>query len=756
MNRTTPIVLLALLVLAGGWVVFFQMPADERARADARQKERENYVFDVDRSDKTADGISALAIVRPTGTLVFERIDRMSWRMTQPLRAAARADILNGLAASLLFMNKLDTDITADKVPTGGLASYGLDPPKIVVTIATGEGDARVEHVLHLGDTDGTRRYVYARRPDRDDVMLVHGRLLAGTLLRPASVFRDTRFMRFNQKTVTAFSVASPRTPRIDFVRKGATWHVTHPYRDRAQPIRVLKLLDTIQGIEARSFHAEKVDDLRALGLAPPRLRVAFTRNDGTKAALLIGADADDPVGTVYAKLEKEPAVYTIADVVVEPLSFEATALRSRQLDWLSAPRVSELRIEGRGRRLLMRRNARTGGWRLLAPVQMPADRERVEGLIRGIAAQEVIRFPNETPDAATLAEYGLDPSSAVVVTVKSTDRPTRVYTFGKIDPTYKDLYVRRSGGDAVYTVYPELRISGLPTFHAMVTGSYLTYRTRQVASIPKPLMSELMVRRPTGTFKLARLDETHWRMTRPVQAPGDVVNVGGVVALLEGLQAHTFIAEKAEPGVDYGFDKPTYEVRVGLRGTPAGPPTTHTLIVGKALGEIGYAAKLDDEDLVFTVSGALIEAINRELRDRTVWRFEARDTTGLRWENSGERAVLRVVKGRWILIEPRGRRINVPRAGNILHNLSNLRVERFETYTERDLARCGLDKPRAKVTLTVAGIDHTVFIGKPMGPYRVYAMTDDVEGVFTVPKSLADAILGGPLSAPDEPAPAR
>jgi len=734
MSRITPIALLVLLIAAGTYVLVFEVREETRFLDEAERREAASRVFDVKDVRAAAGEVVRFTVTRKEGELVFERQGNL-WRIAGPVTGPARGDILGELIGMLLALRKLPEDITPDEFPGGGLEAYGLATPRAVLRmVARTDDGAETDYGLRIGDADGTGRSIYAQRPGRENVMRVDRRVVEH-LLRPVNDYREVKFLRFDPKGVKALEVVSTQT-KVSLERKNDRWMVTRPFADRAASLRMETVLGVIASIEAKTFHDDAPADLAPYGLDAPRIRIAFTRSDGSHATALIGNAAPKPVGTVYAKLEDEPIVYTVPDAVVAPLTFRAEYLRDRKLAWLSPLRVTEFHIEGPSQRLHLRKEGRQGAWKLLSPVKMDADKRTVDRFLRLVAGLEIMRFPNDAPDAPALERCGLDDASRVVLTVKSSDRPERVYAVGKVDAKNKDLYLRRGDVGSVYTVNPE--------FRDIVTASYLVFRTRRVARIDRNAITALTVRGPDRTVTLERIDRRTWRMTAPVNAPADAINLQNLLEYLHDLEASEFIAEKVDDLSEYGLDKPAREVRMKLADGGA-----KTLLIGKSVGEGGWAAKLAEGDLVFVVSNTMMELLRRELRSRAVWKFDRRDVSALRWQKGAERVVIRWTGRSWMVVEPDKREINPIQRDNILADLVSLSVRKFEDYTRRNLARYGLDKPRLTVTLTVKDAPKTLSIGKARDRDAVYVMTSDVEGVFTLPASTVKTIEAGLLFPP-------
>jgi len=742
MNRATPIVLVTLLVLVGLYVAFFEIRPETRFWTKAESEARRARVFDVERSDAFTKSIREFTVTHDNGTIAFERTSGGTWRITKPLEAPARDGLVSGLVGGLLFARKAGEDIPKTSFPPNGLIAYGLDRPLLTVGMKAGEGDKLKEFTLRFGAADPTKRYVYAQRPGDLDVLVLDKSLVEG-LTHPVNEYRETKFVGFDASKATAVTLRSPRA-RLEIRKLDGTWTVTSPYRDRADSLRLEDVLKTAADIEAKSFPAEAAGNLAPFGLDQPAFEFAFTRDDNTTSSLLIGKPADEPVGTVYAKLAQQPPIYTVSDEIVKKLTFDPAFLRDRQVARLSSQDVKELSIERPGRKLVL---GKTGDkWKIEEPLKMDAEPDAVDGFIRALAGLEIIRFVNDAPDEATLARFGLDAKSRITLTVKPTDKPEQVYYVGAIDPAGKDLYIQRKGSNSIYTVKE--------AFRKDAESGYLDFRKRQVAAMSRYDMQKLAIRRPQGPVTLAKESGDKWRMTAPVNAPTYETGVGQLLEDLNDLAAVKFIAEKVDRLSDYALDIPPYELTIELKAKDK-PATTKVLLIGKELPAEGYAAKFKDADLVFTVSNTLVEHLGEELRKRLVWQVErgGPQVSAIVWQAGPQKVSVRKEEGAWKLIEPRLAILDVPRLEGLLNAVNWITVDRFESYTKENLLKYGLDKPRVTVTLTVEGKDRTFFLGAQKDKDNSYAMVSDDDPIFTVSSTTVKVLLEAPLATPEKPA---
>jgi len=739
MNRATPVVLVALLVLIGLYVVFFEIRPETRFWTKAELLDRKARVFDVERSDALTNSIREFTVTRVPDnlTIAFERTGGGPWRITRPIRARASDPLVAGLVSGLLFARKSADDIRKMDFPPNGLVAYGLDKPSLLVLMKAVEGKEVREYALRFGAADPTKHYVYAQRSGSPDVMVLDKMLTEG-LTQPLNKFRETNFVDFDPRRVASVALRTP-TATMDLVNQNGTWTVTSPYRDRADSLRWETVTRAMADLKAESFPAEAAGNLAPFGLDRPAIEFSFRRDDNSTTVLLLGKPAAEPAGTVYAKLAGQPAIYTVADEIVKTLAFVPLFLRDRQVARLSALDLSELAIERPGQKVVVRKSA--DKWKIEEPVRMNAEPDAVDAFVRALTALQVIRYPNDSPDDAALARFGLDPKSRITITVRPVDKPVEVYYVGVVDPASRDLYMQRKGFPGVYTVSEG--------FRADAESRYLDFRERSLGPLSRYDIEKIAVLRPQGPITLARQPDDKWRMTAPVTAPAHDAAVEQLLDDLNNLAAVKFIAEKADRLSDYALDKPAFELTLGLKAQKDKPASTKVLLIGKQFPGEGYAAKFKDADLVFTVADALVQHLGEEFHKHLVWQFErgGAQVSALVWQSGTQKVFVRKEQGVWKLIEPRLAVLDEEKLQGLINVVSWITVTRFEAYTKDNLPRYGLSAPRVTVTVTVEGKDRTFSLGAPKDANTSYAMVSDGDPIFAMPANIVKVLLEAPLA---------
>ena len=161
-------------------------------------------------------------------------------------------------------------------------------------------------------------------------------------------------------------------------------WQITAPKPLGADQDAVSSMLSTISSLDSVRLVDEKPADLKQYGLTTPRLEVAVTEK-GKSQKLWIGDDT--PSGNaVFAKLEADPRVFTLAAYHRAALDKGVNELRDKRLLTADFDKVSQIEFvnHGAGKQdFTLARNK--DAWQIIRPKALRADSERVDDAIRAL-----------------------------------------------------------------------------------------------------------------------------------------------------------------------------------------------------------------------------------------------------------------------------------------------------------------------------------------------------------------------------------
>ncbi len=252
---------------------------------------RDKSILDITRNE-----VDSLEIAGPGLELRLRKADA-EWSLASPIEARADLGVTDGLVGRL--SNGRMATIEAESVGDDALAPYGLDDPRLTVTVGLGSSAA----TLLLGDSApaGT---VYARDRARELVFTVEASL-ASELEQGADEYRRKDLFAFRPFNATALGIEH-EGERWTFALEEAageeetdTWRRTAPDPGDVERADMDDLLARLSNLRAESFEPSR----DGTGLDAPLAEITVTFDDGDRESVAVGRTGDD----VFAVSGDEP-----------------------------------------------------------------------------------------------------------------------------------------------------------------------------------------------------------------------------------------------------------------------------------------------------------------------------------------------------------------------------------------------------------------------------------------------------------------
>jgi hypothetical protein len=238
---------------------------------------------------------------------------------------------------------------------------------------------------------------------------------------------------------------------------------------------------------------------------------------------------------------------------------------------------------------------ARDGaGWKITAPVQVPADASEVSGVTSNLATLDLTRVIDEKP--ASLETFGLDaPRLRLAFTANGV---ARTLLLGAKTATGGDTYAKLDDAPRVFTVPSWLEQS--------LDRTTFQLRNKAIVSVDREAIDHLTIAGASGTIELRR-DGSEWRLVQPVQARADSAEVGSLLTRLASGQMQAIVADQPATLDVYGLEPPRTTVTAAGAGK-----TLAQIVVGSASGEAAVHMRDAARPMVFTVEKALADDLQR------------------------------------------------------------------------------------------------------------------------------------------------
>ncbi len=430
----------------------------------------------------------------------------------------------------------------------------------------------------------------------------------------------------------TLFDASFQETGRISVVRRGEQptvlergddWRIVSPYSACAEERVVRRFLDELTLGPIRGEYTES--DLLQFGrtrgdygLDDPMVRVRL--GEGEEApSVSFGIRTPTSEG-VFAAVDGDARVYVVGTNILDAIDLPSSAFRLKELFPGGLRSVDAFDLK-RGTGSFMRFRLRDGLWCRLGTADgdapEPASAVKVRSLLAGLGRATIADYvwpvgaPGESPVATAplLAGYGLDPESAVTVTLRSPGLADRQVSFGK-EATDGRVYALVQGAGAVAMVDGALKDIALTA----------DFSDARLFPFESTRVSRLSVTADGVTYLLARGADGAWLLDAPVAAPADAETTDALLSRVLSLTA----ADRAEKGIVVSLST----------NAPAETVRASAVVGALALADLRsrtilQVAPADVRRIAVTDSAAAKPTSVVYDRDLRSWTLESSDRTG-------------------------------------------------------------------------------------------------------------------------------
>jgi Domain of unknown function (DUF4340) len=383
--RTSRLVLLALVVVAVGAYIFF---VERHAPTTDELKEREGKLFaGFDQAKATK-----VVIDNSHGRFVLVK-EKDSWRLTAPLADQGNQGAVSSLLYSLSAL-KADRTFKPGEVK---VAEYGLDKPKLEVTVETEGGKS---YALKLGNELplGNER---AARVGSGPVCLV-SKFIGSDIDKDLAGWRSDQLAQVYPTDVASLMVTNP-SGSVALAHTGSAWTIASPSPDLADRDRAEAVITDISGARIKEF-VDTAPDLKAMGLEPRRFGVTIVRRGATSAPISLdfGNERDAKDGKQVA-CKRGDRVFWVEAKTVAHLSGPWQEWRAKSLVQFDSWAADKLEIAAGSSKAALKRV--DGVWKSGAT---EVDGEAVSRRLEDLSALQVKTFDLPKPSGTPLGSLKL------------------------------------------------------------------------------------------------------------------------------------------------------------------------------------------------------------------------------------------------------------------------------------------------------------------------------------------------------------
>ena len=265
-----------------------------------------------------------------------------------------------------------------------------------------------------------------------------------------ASIDTPPKILSLKQEDISKLELKKKGGEELDLAKgDGGKWQITAPKPLSADQDAVSSLLSTVSALNADRLVADKSANLEQYGLVQPSLEIDVTAKDSKPQRLLLGDDT--PAGSaVFARLDGDPRVFTIATYNKTSLDKSANDLRDKRLLTLDFDKLSQLELLTKKQDIEFGRNKQE--WQIVRPRPFRADNSQVEEIVRKLRDA---RMDLGAADADAKKAAAAFASGTQVATAKVTDAASTQEL--QIRKNKTDYYAKSSAVPGIYKVANDL-----------------------------------------------------------------------------------------------------------------------------------------------------------------------------------------------------------------------------------------------------------------------------------------------------------
>jgi hypothetical protein len=341
----------------------------------------------------------------------------------------------------------------------------------------------------------------------------------------------------------------------VTALRKDAsgTWTIVQPAEAAADRNAASEVATSLANLEEDRVVDENASDLKAYGLAEPRIDVTFhVEGEKEPKRILVGDKNPTNMG-LYAKLPSGNRVFLVGATLDTTLTKSTFDFRDKSALKFEQDKVTSIDLTSGAQAI---RLEKTGDdWKLVKPVQAPADFVSVNGLLGQLQSAQMTALKERPEDLKDLKQYGLV-KPEVVATLGMGASSVKLEVGGAADTGA--VWVRDPSRAAVFsirsTTVDELRKKPQDFRRKEVFDFRPFNTTRFEITRGKDIRA---FERVKGTGENA-VDT--WKQVMPAEKTVDSSNLEGALLDFSNLRAESFV-ERAGPAT--GHNNPTAVIAV-------------------------------------------------------------------------------------------------------------------------------------------------------------------------------------------------
>jgi len=399
-----------------------------------------------------------------------------------------------------------------------------------------------------------------------------------------ASLDTPPKILSLKQEDISKIAIRKKGGEELDLAKGDAgKWQITAPKPLGADQDAVSSLLSSVSSLNADRLVEDKAVDVSQYGLAQPALELDVTSKDGKPQKLFLGDDT--PAGSaVFAKLEGDPRVFTIASYNKTSIDKTTNDLRDKRLLTVDFDKLSQIELATKKQDIEFGRNKQE--WQIIKPKPLRADNFQVEEIVRKLREAKMDASSTDADEKKAVTAFA---SGSQVATARVTDTASTQEL--QVRKSKDDYYAKSTAVPGIYKVSSDL---------GKELGKNLDdFRNKKVFDFGYDDPSKVELHDGAKAYFLTKGGQDWW------SADSKKMESSSVQALVDKVRELS-----ASKFVDSGFTSPTLEVTV----TSNDGKRVEKVLISKS-GDI-YIAKRDNEPALYQLDPSSVADLQKVAAD--------------------------------------------------------------------------------------------------------------------------------------------
>jgi len=397
-----------------------------------------------------------------------------------------------------------------------------------------------------------------------------------------ASVPASPKVLSLKEDDISKVELKKNGAAPIVLSKSNGNWRIDQPQSLGTDQSSVSSMLTTLSSLKSERLVEDKTANLTQYGLGDGAFEALITEKDNKTHNLVLG-DTTPTGSAVYARLEGDPRVFTVATYEKNNIERQLSDLRDKRLITVNSDKISTLELLAKKQDIEFGRNK--DEWQIVKPRPLRADGSQVEDLLRNLTDAKMELSGSDDLKKIAEAFRTATPVATAKVTAESGTQQLEVRK------SKDDYYAKSSIVDGVYKVASSVGQSldkGLDDF-----------RNKKLFDFGYMEPNKIEMHDGAKSYFLTHGGEDWWNGTSQKM---DSASAQSLIDKIRDLSSTKFL--------ESGFSQPTLELTV----TSKDSKLTEKVLISKS-GD-NFVAKRDGEPSLYQINAQAVSDLEKAAQD--------------------------------------------------------------------------------------------------------------------------------------------